>query len=291
MRRTFLAVLLVSTAAFAAEVKTSVAAKNITTVKFPSDSLGEERTFNILLPLDYEKSTDRYPVLYLLHGLGDDHTAWSYMTNLSGYATAYKLIVVMPDASRSWYVNSAADPKAKFEDFIVKDLIAYVDSHYRTIPLRRSRAVAGLSMGGYGATFLGLKHYRIFSALGSFSGAMGLPHEAPATTGRLAEMQPLFGPAGSKERQDRDPFLLLEKVPPADMPLIYIACGGEDFLVKQNRDFVQLLAEKKIPYEYREVSPRGHTWDFWDDQVQVFLELLRQRNFVQAWRQASGLSR
>jgi S-formylglutathione hydrolase FrmB len=260
-------------AAFAAEVKSGVPAKNISAVKFQSDSLGEQRAVSILLPLDYESSTSRYPVLYLLHGLGDDNTAWSYMTNLSGYAAHYKFIIVMPDGSRSFYVNSAADPKAKFEDYIVKDLIAYVDTHYRTIPLRRSRAVAGLSMGGYGAAFLGLKDYKKFAALGSFSGAMGIPHEESNT--RFKDLQAMFGPPGSDERKERDPFVLLEKVPLADMPLIYIACGGQDGLLKQNRDFVALLAEKKIPYEYREVSPRVHSWDFWDDQIRVFLDILR----------------
>ena len=78
-------------------------------------------------------------VLYLLHGLGDDHTAWSLMTNLSGYAAQHGILIVMPDGGRSFYVNSAADPKAKFEDLIIKDLIPYVDSHFRTIPLPRAR--------------------------------------------------------------------------------------------------------------------------------------------------------
>jgi S-formylglutathione hydrolase FrmB len=146
---------LLAAGAFAAEVEKSVAAKNVATVRFRSESLGEERAMNVLLPVDYETSTNRYPVLYLLHGLGDNNTAWSFMTNLSGYAAAYPLIVVMPDAGRSFYINSAADPKARFEDFIVKDVVEYVDSHYRTVPLRRARAIAGLSMGGYGATYLG----------------------------------------------------------------------------------------------------------------------------------------
>src|SRR6185312_11815551 len=236
---------------FGAGVKTGVAAKNIQTVKFQSDSLGEQRAFNILLPLDYDSSTHHYPVLYLLHGYGDDNTAWSYMTNLSAYGAEHEIIIVMPDGSKSWYVNNAANPKEKFEDYIVKDLIGYVDSHYRTLPLPRSRAVAGLSMGGYGAVFLGFHNYTKFAAIGTFSGAVG-----------------------SEARKDRDPFALAAKVPAAEMPMIYVACGGEDFLVKQNRDFVAFLADKKIPYEYREVSPRVHSWDFWNDQIQIFLDKL-----------------
>lgn len=280
--RFFLLICFLATAS-AAEVKQGVPAKNIQSVRFNSESLGEERAFNILLPTDYEASSSRYPALYLLHGYGDDQSAWSYMTNVSGYAAHHKFIIVMPDASKSFYINSAADPKARFEDFIVKDLITWVDAHYRTIPLPRARAVAGLSMGGYGAAFLGLKHYRKFTALGSFSGAVSFAHGPPPEGGNAAEtarrqsMQVMFGALGSTDRQQRDPFTLVEKVPAAEMPLIYIACGGEDGLVKGNREFVQFLAEKKIPYEYREISPRGHTWDFWDDQIRIFLDLLEKR--------------
>jgi S-formylglutathione hydrolase FrmB len=264
----------------AADVKTGVAARNIVTAKLQSESLAQERAFNILLPLDYETSTSRYPTLYLLHGLGDDHTAWSFMTNLSGYASEHKMIVVMPDASRSWYVNNASEPKQRFEDFIIKDLIPYIDSHYRTIPLRRARAVAGLSMGGYGASFLGLKHYRLFGAIGVLSGAVGIAHEPPDSpslnTRMQQEIQPHFGAANSAARRERDPFAVIEKVPAAEMPVLYIACGGQDFLLKQNRDFIQLLSEKKIPYEYREISPRVHSWDFWDEQIRVFLDVFER---------------
>ena len=276
---------LLAGAAWSADVKESVAAKNISTVKFQSESLGQPRAFNILLPMDYDSSTSRYPVLYLLHGYGDDNTAWSYMTNLSGAAVKHELIIVMPDASKSWYVNSATDPKARFEDYLIKDLIPYVDSHYRTIPLPRARAVAGLSMGGYGAAFLGLKHHRTFTAMGLFSGALAIAHDVPKENPHETEQDRRFqqelasvlGAVGSPERAARDPLALLEKVPPAEMPMIYIACGGQDFLLSENHEFVQLLAEKKIPYEYREVSPRVHSWDFWDDQIRVFLDMLDKR--------------
>ena len=271
----------------AADVKQGVAPTNIRqSVCIPSAALGMERCYNVLLPADYEKSMSRYPVLYLLHGYGDDHTAWSYMTNLSDYAANKKIIVVMPDGSRSWYVNSAADPKAKFEDFLMQDLVPHIDSQYRTIPLPRSRAVAGLSMGGYGAAFLGIKHYKKFAAIGAFSGAVGFSRSTPPPTNappqdeaarrRSADMQAVFGAQGSEDRKARDPFELIEKVPLAEMPALYIACGGQDFLLQQNRDFVALLAKKKIPYEYREISPRAHTWDFWDDHVKVFLGFLKE---------------
>jgi S-formylglutathione hydrolase FrmB len=135
-------------------------------------------------------------------------------------------------------------------------------------------------MGGYGATFLGLKHFNEFAALGTFSGAVAFAHEprpvvdrTPEAQKRMQDMQALFG-KDDAERKERDPFALLEKVPAAQMPRIYIACGGEDFLIKQNREFVQYLADRKVPYEYREISPRVHAWDFWDDEIRIFLDIL-----------------
>jgi putative tributyrin esterase len=276
-----LALFLAAAPALLAQTETGVPAGNVHTVKLQSAALGQERAFNILLPRDYEKSARRYPVLYLLHGLGDNHMMWSLRSNVSAYAERRGLIVVMPDASRSFYVNSAADEKAKFEDFIAKDLIDYVDANFRTLPLRRSRAVAGLSMGGYGAMFLGLKHYKRFAAIGSFSGALGASHDWPASTPdagrplrRRPDIESLFGAPGSATRGERDPFLLVEKVPAAEMPFLYLACGGQDFLIAENRAFVELLAGKRIAYEYREISPRVHSWDFWDDHVRVFLNVL-----------------
>jgi S-formylglutathione hydrolase len=260
-----------------------VAAKNIQTIRIASEALGEQRSVNILLPTDYETSTRRYPVLYLLHGYGDDHTTWSLRTNLSWYAAQYPFIIVMPDGAKSFYLNSAADPKAKFEQFMMRDLIGYVDRHYRTIPLRRARAVAGLSMGGFGAAFLGLKHARMFTALGSFSGAIGLPHNPPRThtdealRKRAIEIDSLFGAVGSPDRSARDPFVFVEKAQAANLPAIYISCGAQDTLLSQNRAFVQLMGEKNVAYEYHEIAPRVHSWDFWDEEIRVFLQFLSRR--------------
>ncbi|MBZ5565326.1 MAG: esterase family protein, partial [Acidobacteriia bacterium] len=272
-----------ATAARAAEEPAGVLARNVSTVHFFSDSLNEQRAFNLILPIDYEISTNRYPVLYLLHGYTGGNNNWTLLTNLSGYVARYRLIVVMPDGSNGWYVNSATDPKAKFEDYIIKDIIPYVEKHYRTIPLRRARAITGLSMGGYGAMFLGLKHPDLFAAIGAFSGALdvahnGLPPDTLNATEKerkqKAEITSHFGPPGSPTAKERDPFEILAKVPREQMPTLYIAEGGEDFLIKGNREFVAELAKLKVPYEYREVSPREHTWDFWDEQVRIFLEKL-----------------
>lgn len=267
----------------ASEVSEGVTGANITTETMVSKALDKEVSFNVLLPIDYDASTCRYPTLYLLHGYGDTHTAWSLMTDLSGYAAKYKIIIVMPNAEKSFYVNSVKDSKAQFEDMIMKDLMAYVDGHYRTIPLPRSRAVAGLSMGGYGAVFLGLKHHDKFAAIGTFSGAVSRVHITPPDASKLndydrkrqQDLEDLFGAPGTKERDERDPFKIVENMPLNEIPYLYIACGGQDFLLEENRMFVDYLSKKKITYEYHEISPRVHSWVFWNDQLLQFLESLR----------------
>lgn len=274
----WLSLLLCPVVLFAADLKQSVNAKTVTTYKLRSAATGDERLFNVLLPADYSSSLRRYPVLYLLHGYGDNHTTWSTWTNLSGYAANREMIVVMPDGSRSFFINSAANPEARFEDFIIAELIPYVDSQFRTIPLRRARAIAGNSMGGYGAMILGLKHPGMFAAIGSFSGAVDYARDGqhPASP-RDIEIQALFGPDGSADRHARNPFLLVQKISSAEFPMLYLVCGGQDPQLPKNRRFVELLAEKKIPYEYREISPRVHSWALWDEQTPVFLDLLKTR--------------
>lgn len=275
----FSLLLCAATAGHASDVSRGDVASNITTATFHSNALGVDSSFSVLLPLNYKTSTMRYPTLYLLHGYGDDHVSWSLMTNLSAYAAKWNLIVIMPDGKKSFYINSPADPQSRYEDMIVKDLIPYVDSHYRTIPLPGSRAVAGLSMGGYGAAFLGLKHYQTFAALGTFSGAL-----AYARQSLRKDIADPFAGKDDEARKQCDPFALIDNVPAEKMPAIYIACGGQDFLLKQNRDWVDLLSQKKIPYQYHEISPRVHSWDFWDDQVRQYMAFISELKGFEAMK-------
>jgi len=256
---------------------------NVKIVHFSSASLGDERTMLVMLPLDYDTSVSRYPTLYLLHGYDADITDWARGTNLSAYATRHHLIIVTPDASRSWYVNSVGNPKAKFDDYIVKDVIEYMDAHFRTIPEPFARAIAGVSMGGFGAVLLGLEHHDMFAAIGSFSGALAAAHHEPpplpanateADRKARQENLALGGPFGSKEHMDRDPFELAARIPVEEVPMLFIVCGGEDGNAEDTHAFLALLAKRRIPYEYREISPRGHDWRIWNEEIPVFLDKL-----------------
>src|SRR5271167_4380846 len=137
-------------------VKPDLHSPRLHDVEFFSPSLRRNVKYRILLPRRYAVRDDRYPVLFLLHGLDGDYTDWTKETNLIANTDRLDLIVAMPDARNSWYTNSPSDPTAQYENFLVRDFIAEVDAKYRTIPERKARFVAGLSMGGYAAVFLSI---------------------------------------------------------------------------------------------------------------------------------------
>ena len=243
-----------------------------TIVQVPSPSLHDQRAVTVLLPTGYSESDKRYPVLYLLHGGGQDHTVFA-TRGWFGAQASRGIIIVTPNAGESWYVNSVVDPKARYEDFIVKDLVSYIDSNYRTIATRQGRSVAGVSMGAWGAMLLGLKHHQLFGAVGALSAPFLISRQSPNMDMTSREQQ-TFGKPGSPERLERDPITLLAAIPVESVPVLYLASGNQDIFVIDNRRFVERLTERKIPYEYREVSPRGHSWDLWDDQLVNFIEML-----------------
>src|SRR5487761_1767902 len=246
---------------------------------------GAAEKFNIILPHDYAATGRRFPALYLLHGFSGHYSDWCRNTRIVDYAKPYEEIIVMPEGENSWYVNSATDPKMQWEDYIIEDLIPYVDAHYRTIASRQGRAIAGLSMGGYGAMFLGLKHHEMFAAVASLSGVVASANMArwdkPVTKNKQTikenpgvqrTLLDDFGPVKNPARKDEDPFLLIRKLTPENCPQLYLAIGWGDSLLGENREFVALLAQLKMPYRYAEV-PGKHEWRVWDEQVQRVLAL------------------
>jgi len=250
--------------------------KDYETVEMPAPHLGGMTVgFNIILPRDYAASAERYPVLYLLHGYTDHYPAWVSYSGITQYARGYPQIIVMPEGDNGFYTNSYADKNLAWEDFIILDLIPYVDSHYRTAATRQGRAIAGLSMGGYGAMKIGLKYPQTFAAVASLSGALGAarwthrPIEDPALQ-KLVES--VYGPPENPARAAEDPFELIKKVAAELRPQLYISVGSGDFLLDENREFVKLLGELKVPYEYREF-PGKHEWPVWDREIQVVLTL------------------
>jgi putative tributyrin esterase len=269
----------------------------VKTVEFDAPSVGRKMKYNIVLPRRYDESTDRYPVLYLLHGMSGNYRGWAGL-GVPRYARPYDLIVVIPDAGNSWYVNwakSEEGQKNQWEDFIIKDLIGHVDETYRTIARREGRAINGLSMGGYGGLMLGLRHPDMFCSIGSHSGALDIargaarrlkdggpprrPNRQPSET-----PNPDIGVDGFSSQAERtpkgtmfetveqceayDPFHLVVSVPHDKLPHIYLDCGTEDRLISGSQEFAKLLMENKIPFTYAQ-SAGQHNAQYWRREVAV----------------------
>lgn len=214
---------------------------------------------------------------------------WTTRTNVADYAAQYRLIIVTPEGNDGWYVDSADVPTDKYETYILQELIPDVQKRYRTIESRYGRAIAGLSMGGYGAFKFGLKYPGQFVFVGSMSGAFGVTRytEKDRGTGWDA-FQKLFGPLDSATRKANDLFELTRGLPAARiaaLPYFYFDCGTEDsaHIFSFNRELSDLFVQKKIAHEYREL-PGDHSWAFWDRQVQEVLQVAAQKLRMPAMR-------
>ena len=278
---------------------------------FRSAALGVDKSYRVYLPAGYAESGRRYPVVYLLHGLGGNESNWVDLGELAAAADRLRLqaIVVMPDGDASFYANSVAPArydqcmagtspfeersprastcvrKADYEDYIVRDLIAEVDASFRSVAERRGRAISGLSMGGFGALSLAMRHRDLFASAASHSGVVALfyadPHPYdPAHVALLqdvarwgANVEPIgalvrgiFGPDPNNWRT-HDPATLAGELRDGDLA-IYIDCGTEDnFALQDQAAYLHdILSRRGIHHSYT-LQPGRHDFDFWKDRI------------------------
>lgn len=269
------------TAQSSAQAKAETTASVATHEQLAAASLGgKQLPYRLMLPSDYAtNSSRRYPVLYLLHGLYGNEDDWWTRSRLAEYAAKYHLIIVTPGVGDTWYANSASDPQARYEDVIIKDLIPYIDGHYRTVASRDGRAIAGLSMGGLGAVKFALRYPQMFSFAASFSGAFGVPLKASLgkkpSAKILRELHSIYGDEGSQTRRDNDVFALLNQPQPKGVryPYLYVSVGKSDPLPEvseSNPRLNEALRAHKLKHEYYE-RPGTHDWHFWDSEVEFML--------------------
>jgi S-formylglutathione hydrolase FrmB len=249
----------------------------VETVQLESRLVGKTLEYSVVLPPNYALITSRkkhYPVLYLLHGWNGNPQGWTTETKLTEYAARYRLIIVLPEGDNGWYTDSATVAADKYESYILQELIPDVESRFRATRNRGGRAIAGLSMGGYGALKFGLKRPDLFVFVASMSGAL----DAPARTDDDSIMR-TFGAADNPTRTDNDLFKLVDSLPDekvAALPYLYLNCGTEDPWLKVNRRLAGIFSERKIAHEYREF-PGGHDWKYWDSQLPEILKLAAQK--------------
>jgi len=251
----------------------------------PSKILKSERKFAIYLPPDYETSDRSYPVLYLLHGAGDDQTGWvqfGEVLNITDKAIkdgrATPMIIVMPDANtgRRGYFNDIKGDW-NYEDFFFKELMPYVEKKYRVKSEKRYRAVAGLSMGGGGSFIYALHHPELFSSACPLSAAVG-PLTLDDARESLNRTNPnLPDSVISRYYNQQSVLALMNNMPDNQKKAVrwYIDDGDDDFLYEGNCLVHIAMRKKEIPHEFR-IRDGAHTWTYWRESLPNVLEFVSQ---------------
>ncbi|MBN2643222.1 MAG: esterase family protein [Victivallales bacterium] len=247
---------------------------------FFSESLGMQSSITVILPQQTGKDMigmagsvkkERYPVLYLLHGLSDDHSIWLRRTSIERYVSALGLAVVMPNAHRSFYTDMQAG--GKYFTYISSELPSICQAFFPISGEREDNFIAGLSMGGYGAFKIALSCPQRFCAAASLSGVLDIAIKSP-TWPELFDG--IFGKDQELTGSKHDLFALADKlaaVPRESRPELFQSCGTEDFLYADNVKFCEHLRRIGYQHEYRE-KPGTHCWEFWDDTIQDVLKWL-----------------
>lgn len=275
----YTAALIVSS--FSLSAQTGKVMDNLT---MKSKILNMERKYAVYLPPDYESSERSYPVLYLLHGYGDNQTGWVQFGEVlyiadeaikSGKATP--MVIIMPDAStgKTGYVNDIKN-EWKYEDFFFEEFMPFVEKTYRIKGEKRYRAIAGLSMGGEGTFIYALHHPELFSSACPLSAATGPRNPEEMKSYRL------WGAAEDVSDEQREAYFkkystlsLIENMPDNQRRALrwYIDCGDDDFLFEGNSLVHIAMRKKEIPHEFR-IRDGGHTWTYWRTALPVVLEFV-----------------
>lgn len=243
-------------------------ASQVDTVRIYSQAMQRKISALVIAPDSYPNDTIRYPTIYLLHGYSGDYLDWfDKGPDLLLLADQHQMIIVCPDGGyNSWYLDSPIDDSSQYETHVAKEVVAFVDTTYRTIPDRTGRAITGLSMGGHGALFLALRHPNTFGAAGSMSGGVDLTYDTDAweiseKLGRYEE-HPL--------RWDSLSVVNLVALRPPDSLAMIVECGTDDFFFAINQRLHRTLLEQNIAHDYV-TRPGGHTWPYWSNALPYHL--------------------
>ena len=264
---------------------TSQTGKVFDNLSLPSKILNMERKYAIYFPPDYETSTRSYPVLYLLHGGGDDQTGWVQFGEVQHIADkaihegkATPMVIVMPDANtvRRGYSNNALGTWL-YEDYFFKELMPFVEKKYRIKSDKRYRAIAGLSMGGDGSFTYALHHPELFSSACPLSAGTGpITKEIAKTNVRRIDSTATDAQIEAFYNRQSVP-LLVNNMPDSLKKAVrwYIDCGDDDFLYEGNSLVHIAMRKKEIPHEFR-IRNGGHTWSYWRSALPEVLDFISQ---------------
>ncbi len=263
---------------------------------FFSETLGMQTGATVIVP---QPASDRqigvkkipskvqWPCLWLLHGLSDDHTIWTRRTSIERYAEAAGCAVVMPDAHRSFYTDMANG--GEYWRFLSEELPGLMRSFFPLSDRKQDNAVAGLSMGGYGALKWLLRKPGMFMAGASLSGALDLValHERalkePPESSYRRTLTRVFGLASPVDTEEDLFYLMRQRISPDTCPPMWIGCGREDGLFAHHQRFESEATSLKLPLTALETDG-GHTWELWDVYIQFVLTWLAEQGFGRSSR-------
>lgn len=249
-----------------------------------SNVLEMEVNLNVILPQTTNKvigtssqqATTDVPVLYLLHGMGGNHSVWERRTSIERYVADHGLAVIMPSTDLGWYTDTAYD--MNYWTFIAEELPEICHELFPQLTTNREKTyAAGLSMGGYGALKLGLAKPENFAAIISLSGAISVGNRMDdlLMVRKAKFWEGIFGPLEQIKGSVNDPQYLLEQLVKSGKPAprIYLACGESDFLYQVNQEMADSMKQNGIGVTF-EHGPGDHNWIFWDHWIQRALTWL-----------------
>lgn len=240
---------------------------------FFSETLGMQSQADVLLP-DKPPAGKRLAVLYLLHGLSDDHTIWQRRTSIERYAGGLPLAIVMPNGHRSFYTDMVHG--GRYFTYLADELPTLMRGFFPLSDRREETFIAGLSMGGYGAFKLALNRPAQYAAAASLSGALDVARRVSTAFPDLLEM--VFGGAESITQEPHDLLKTVDRMGSAPdlrraCPKLFQACGTEDYLYTDNIRFRDRALMARLPLSYAE-GPGTHEWGYWDARIQEVLQWL-----------------
>ena len=241
----------------------SVMAATIDTIKVYSPSMKTDVNVLVIAPDGAHRAGAHYPVLYLLHGHSGNEYSWiGVQPKLPQMAERDGVIVVCPDGKNSWYWDSPVNPKMRYETFVAKELIDYIDAHYATLADRSGRAITGLSMGGHGALWLAIRHQDRFGAGGSTSGGVDI-RPFPKNW----NMEDALGPRDQNPaRWDAYTVInLVDTLQNGSLALV-VDCGYQDFFFEVNNSLHQKLLARHIDHDFL-VRPGVHNAPYWNNSL------------------------
>ena len=248
------------------------------TIQLTSDWLARETVYGAILPGNYENAAADFPVLYLLHGLFGRFDNWLTNTEIVEYAKDFPGVIVCADGGDNWYADAPHLKNHFYESYFFDELFPAVERNFKVGKTTGTRAIAGLSMGGYGTFKFAFRRPEMFCFAASMSGAFHAAEVCDDAKQEIwREIHPSINNVFSDEnvRAENNLFQIIENFPPekiSELPFFYFDCGRKDAFLTVNQRLDKIFRARGIAHIFRQFSG-GHDWDYWNKNLPLILKL------------------